>query len=44
MTKSEVKDEQKQSDGDPAIKSQQRKKMMEVMSKRMLADVSYNFV
>ncbi len=39
MTKSEVKDEQKQSDGDPAIKSQQRKKMMEVMSKRMLADV-----
>ncbi len=39
MTKSEVKDEQKQADGDPAIKSQQRKKMMEVMSKRMLADV-----
>ena len=39
MTKSEVKDEQKQAEGDPAIKSQQRKKMMEVMSKRMLADV-----
>ena len=39
MTKSEVKDEQKQADGDPAIKSQQRRKMMEIMSKRMLADV-----
>ena len=39
MTKSEVKDEQKQADGDPVVKGQQRKKMMEVMSKRMLADV-----
>lgn len=39
MTKDEVKDEQKQADGDPKIKGQQRKKMMEVMSKRMLADV-----
>ena len=39
MTKSEVKDEQKQADGDPVIKGQQRRKMMEMMSKRMLADV-----
>ena len=39
MTKSEVKDEQKQVDGDPVVKGQQRKKMMEVMSRRMLADV-----
>ena len=39
MTKSEVKDEQKQADGDPVVKGQQRRKMMEVMSKRMLADV-----
>ena len=39
MTKSEVKDEQKQTDGDPVIKGQQRRKMMEMMSKRMLADV-----
>ena len=39
MTKSEVKDEQKQAEGDPVIKGQQRRKMMEMMSKRMLADV-----
>lgn len=39
MTKSEVKDEQKQAEGDPVVKGQQRKKMMEMMSKRMLADV-----
>ena len=35
MTKSEVKDEQKQAEGDPVVKGQQRKKMMEMMSKRM---------
>ena len=34
-----MKDEQKQTDGDPVIKGQQRRKMMEMMSKRMLADV-----
>ncbi len=39
MTKSEVKDEHKQADGDPVVKGQQRKKMMEAMSKRMLQDV-----
>lgn len=39
MTKDEVKDEQKQADGDPKVKSQQRKKMMEAMSRRMLQDV-----
>jgi len=39
MTKDEVKDEQKQSFGDPHIKQQQRKKMMEVMQRRMLQDV-----
>ena len=39
MTKDEVKDEQKQAEGDPVVKGQQRKKMMETMSKRMLADV-----
>ena len=39
MTKDEVKDEHKQADGDPVVKSQQRKKMMEAMSKRMLQDV-----
>ena len=31
MTKSEVKDEQKQAEGDPVVKGQQRKKMMETM-------------
>ena len=39
MTKDEVKDEQKQAEGDPVVKGQQRKKMMETMNKRMLADV-----
>ena len=39
MTKDEVKDEHKQADGDPVVKNQQRKKMMEAMSKRMLQDV-----
>ena len=39
MTKDEVKDEQKQSLGDPAIKQKQKQKMMEVMQRRMLQDV-----
>lgn len=39
MTKQEVKDERKQAEGDPVVKSQQRKKMMEQMAKRMLQDV-----
>ncbi len=39
MTKDEVKDERKQSEGDPFIKQRQRQKMMEAMSRRMLQDV-----
>ena len=39
MTKDEVKDERKQAEGDPVIKNKQRQKMMEVMARRMLADV-----
>ncbi len=39
MTKDEVKDERKNEEGDPVIKSQQRRKMMEQMAKRMLQDV-----
>jgi flagellar biosynthetic protein FlhB len=39
MTKDEVKDERKQMEGDPTIKNQQRKKMMETVMKRMLQDV-----
>ena len=39
MTKSEVKDERKQSEGDPLVKQKQRQKMMEQMMKRMLQDV-----
>ena len=39
MTKQEVKDEQKNAEGDPVIKGQQKQKMMQIMSKRMLADV-----
>ena len=39
MTKDEVKDERKQAEGDPVIKQKQRQKMMEVMARRMLADV-----
>lgn len=39
MTKDEVKDERKQAEGDPVIKGQQRKKMMETMMKRMMQDV-----
>ncbi len=39
MTKQEVKDEQKNAEGDPVIKGQQKQKMMQIMAKRMLADV-----
>lgn len=39
MTKEEVKDEHKQSEGDPVVKQKQRQKMMEQMAKRMLQDV-----
>ncbi|MBQ7456260.1 MAG: flagellar biosynthesis protein FlhB [Desulfovibrio sp.] len=39
MTKDEVKDEQKQAEGDPKIKSQQRQKMMKMAMKRMMNDV-----
>jgi flagellar biosynthetic protein FlhB len=39
MTKDEIKDETKQSLGDPAIKQQQKRKMMEVAQRRMLQDV-----
>ncbi|WP_029894462.1 flagellar biosynthesis protein FlhB [Desulfohalovibrio reitneri] len=39
MTKDEVKDERKQMEGDPQVKSQQRQKMMESMAQRMMEDV-----
>ena len=39
MTKDEVKDERRQAEGDPRIKAHQKRKMMEMMAKRMLADV-----
>ena len=39
MTKDEVKDERRQAEGDPVIKGQQRRKMMEVVMKRMMQDV-----
>jgi flagellar biosynthetic protein FlhB len=39
MTKFEVKDEQKQSEGDPLIKAAQRKRMMEIFRRRMLKKV-----
>ena len=39
MSKDEVKDEHKQSEGDPKIRSQQRQKMMEMSQKRMMQDV-----
>lgn len=39
MTKSEVKDERKQAEGDPVIKNKQRQKMMAVMQRRMMKDV-----
>ena len=39
MSKQEVKDEMKNSDGDPQIKSQIRNKQLEMASKRMMNDV-----
>jgi len=39
MTKDEVKDERKQSEGDPAIKQKQKQKMMAIMARRMLQSV-----
>lgn len=39
MTKPEVKDERRNAEGDPEIKSKQKQKMMEVMGKRMLQNV-----
>ena len=39
MTKQEVKDEHRQSEGDPAIKAKQRQKMMAMIAKRMLQQV-----
>lgn len=39
MTKSEVKDEHKQAEGDPQVKNKQRQKMAEVMKRRMMQDV-----
>ena len=39
MTKQEVKDEYKNTEGDPQIKSKQRSKMMEVSRRRMMQDV-----
>jgi len=39
MTKSDVKDERKQAEGDPMIKNKQRQKMMAVMMRRMMQDV-----
>lgn len=40
MTKQEVKDEQKQAEGDPKIKQQMRLRMMQLGQNRMLADVA----
>lgn len=39
MSKDEVKDERRQMDGDPMIKSKQRQKMMQMMSRRMMQEV-----
>ena len=39
MTKQEIKDEHKQSEGDPVIKSKQRQKMMEILKSRMMQQV-----
>ncbi len=39
MTKDEVKDEHKQSEGNPEVKMQQKQKMMAMMQRRMLQDV-----
>ena len=39
MTKEELKEERRNAEGDPQIKSKQRQEMMKVMSRRMLQDV-----
>lgn len=39
MSKDEVKDERKQAEGDPEIKSQQQQKMLKMMASRMFQDV-----
>lgn len=39
MTKDEVKDERRQMEGDPRIKSKQRQKMMQMMARRMMQEV-----
>ncbi len=39
MTKQEVKDEYKNTEGDPTIKGQQRQRMREASQRRMMADV-----
>ena len=39
MTRKEMTDEMKQSDGDPQMKAQRRQKAVEIASNRMLADV-----
>ncbi|MCL1915760.1 MAG: flagellar biosynthesis protein FlhB [Desulfovibrionaceae bacterium] len=39
MTKSEVKDEMRQAEGDPAIKSKQRQKMLQISRRRMMQAV-----
>ncbi|HBZ53403.1 MAG TPA: flagellar biosynthesis protein FlhB, partial [Eubacterium sp.] len=39
MTKQEVKDEYKQSEGDPQIKGQRRQKMREMSQRRMMSDL-----
>lgn len=39
MTKDEVKDERRQTEGDPAIKAEQHRRMMAVMMRRMMSSV-----
>ena len=39
MTKDEVKDERKQMEGDPIVKSKQRQKMMQMSARRMMQEV-----
>ena len=39
MTKDEVKDERRQMEGDPLVKGQQRKKMMQMSMRRMMQEV-----
>jgi len=39
MTKDEVKDERKQAEGDPQVKNEQRKKMLDSMAQRMFENI-----